>query len=132
MKSETQIWIEDAIKGGWRTSWHWDEENYSEDEIIESLSEYKDEWYTNYYGMVVNTNHPFLDPLAWQAVGKTRGWDFAYCYQCHTKVALFSECECDEDEVTPIAKMGWHFKWVGFIDTLADGKTIEEALLTIK
>lgn len=120
MKIETQIWIEDAIKGGWRTSWHWDEENYSEDEIIESLSEYKDEWYTNYYGMVVNTNHPFLDPLAWQAVGKTRGWN--------SRTTFYTSFTKHNKENNEPWRLDMHI----FIDHLADGKTIEEALLAIK
>ena len=46
-----------------------------------------------------------LDPLAWQAVGKTRGWNNSQYF-------------------SNMYKRKWH----KFIDYLADGKTIEEAL----
>jgi hypothetical protein len=122
----TQQFIEDAIKGGWgflpRINKHASRCEITGDNVD---LYYRDNFHETTVQAIL------LDPLAWQAVGKTRGWDFAYCYQCHTKVMLWAECECDEDEVTPIAKMGWHFKWVAFIDTLAEGKTIEESLQAI-
>lgn len=54
-----------------------------------------------------------LDTLAWQAVGKTRGWT----------------------EDLPSGKpstIGWQHEWHRFIDALADGKDIEEALQAIE
>ena len=113
MKTETEQFVEDAIKGGWRAHWYPREEYCSEEQIIELLSEYKDEWYTNYYGMVVDTNHPFLDPLAWQAVGKTRGWEKLYNHE---------DTQSEAAEIRATDFMGYLF----------DGKTIEEALLAIK
>ena len=54
-------------------------------------------------GLVLNrVKALLLTPQAWQAVGKTRGWT------CH-----------------------YRQQWNDFIDHLADGKTIEEALAAI-
>lgn len=52
-----------------------------------------------------------LDPLAWQAVGKTRGWNI------HDNSRNLYE-----------AKVHWQYQWHRFIDHLADGKTIDQAL----
>ena len=49
-----------------------------------------------------------LDPTAWRAVGKTRGWDKGW-----------------------LGAEDWKTEWSIFIDHLADGKTIEEALAAI-
>lgn len=53
--TETQQFIEDAIKGGW-------ENRHYDDTVQEAfrIEHYKDCW---------------IDPTFWQAVGKTRGWD---------------------------------------------------------
>ena len=54
-----------------------------------------------------------LDPKAWAAVGKTRGWK-------------------EKSENTFEAEMAcWQAYWTGFYSHLADGKTIEEALAAI-
>lgn len=49
-----------------------------------------------------------LDPLAWQTYGKTAGWP-----PNHT------------------AYKGWKNKWHDFIDLLAEGKSLEQALQEI-
>ena len=49
-----------------------------------------------------------LDPDFWQVVGKTRGWDKGW-----------------------LGAEDWKTEWSIFIDHLADGKTIEEALAAI-
>lgn len=77
----TERFIEDAIKGGW------------DNKMQTAL-----DWVAN--GMY---REPLLEPPAWQAVGKTRGW------------------------VSP-----WRYYWIQFIDHLADGKTIDEALQAIE
>ncbi len=90
----TTRFIEDAIKGGWdrdEIRWYFDE-NGGWDEVPDLV---------------------FLDPLAWQAVGKTRGWT----------------------EDLPSGKpstIGWQHEWHRFIDALADGKDIEKALQVIE
>ena len=84
----TQRFIEDAIKGGW---WKLDYDT----EPVDA---------ENYRFFL---SSPLLDPLAWQAVGKTRGW----------KYKSYKEYEWQ-----------WQHEWHRFIDHLADGLSIEEAL----
>ncbi len=94
----TQRFIEDAIKGGW-----------DEDACTE--------WHGCKAGVMHNIDDlAFLDPLAWQAVGKTRGW--------------VPECKCGKEH--PGDYFMTHGQWRAnlreFTDHLADDKTIEEAL----
>lgn len=126
----TQQFIEDAVKGGWRPHWHWDEDGMTNEEIIESLTDYEDEWYTNYYGMIVKTNHPFLDPLAWQAVGKTRGWFDGANDIWKGEIKTYNSMgEGKQTIYCRYEPYQWNMHC--FIDHLADGKTIEEALTAI-
>lgn len=88
MKSATHQFIEDAKAGGWKTT-----NAVPYDDRFEIL----------------------LDPLAWQAVGKTRGW------------------KCPEGEhKAELCGFRWRYEWHRFIDHLADGKSIEEALAAIQ
>lgn len=57
-----------------------------------------------------------LDPTAWQAVGKVRGWGLHVCH-------YFTNNDAD----VPM----WKCKMHGLIDALAEGKTIDEYLQTI-
>lgn len=100
MKTETQQFIEDAINGG-----------YTSGNMINNNISYED-----------NFKRCALDPKAWQAVGKVRGWPDV------------SEIEAVRTGVIPVSKMSirWLWNMHRFIDHLADGKTIEEALLAIK
>ena len=90
----TQQFIEDAIKGGW------DDLNYAygtdtpKEDDIEVGS-----WYYD--------SRVLLDPLAWQAVGRTRVWG-------HGR-----------------ERLNWKNNWLAFIQYLADGKSIEESLTAI-
>lgn len=97
MKSAIQQFIEDAIVGGWKLPVR---TNLFKEVRIETTAE-----------------QIFLDPLAWQAVGKTRGWE---------------EPEAGDDfpeaTVLDLKQTGWNARWHQFIGHLADGKTIEEAL----
>jgi hypothetical protein len=52
-----------------------------------------------------------LQPLAWQAVGTTRGWGV--------------------EEAPSYPPYQWHNEWHRFIDGLAEGKSIDEALQAI-
>jgi len=98
----TQEFIKDAIEGGWNN----DAVAYGTDKPTDDAK--VGAWY---YG-----NEMFLDPLAWQAVGKTRGWSRDIDLGKHgTKPSL----------------IGYTMYWHKFIDHLTDGKTIEEALQAI-
>jgi len=63
-------------------------------------------------GFEAEAQEALLDPLAWQAVGKTRLKEWG-------EVTFW---RLTETEPT------WRNKWHRFIDHLADGKTIDEAL----
>ncbi len=88
----TQQFIEDAIEGGWM--------------------EGEDSRYRRAYASIGNT---LLNPLAWQAVGKTRGWT-----------------DYNDSYGVPEKSQRWNFQMHRFIDHLADGKTIEEALTALE
>lgn len=96
----TKQFIEDAIKGGWKAPW----------QAILRADEYTGRP-IDYIEEVV-----LLDPLAWQAVGKTRGWN-------ETTETWWKQNF--EDRTTVDTHV---FMMHRFIDHLADGITIEEAL----
>jgi hypothetical protein len=98
----TQRFIEDAIKGGWKTSKNWHK------------------WMGDYLMVCddgdgnIPVSEILLDPLAWQSVGKTRGWE------------PYAPYDMTAGEQEYIGE--WVERWHEFIDHLADGKSIEEAL----
>lgn len=63
------------------------------------------------FGLTGKPELILLDPNAWKAVGKTRGFK---------NTAPISQMECFDEP--------WVYQWHLFIDALADGKTIEESL----
>jgi hypothetical protein len=92
-KTNTQQFIEDAIAGGfkrYRKEFYFENAPYGEMYLYKAL----------------------LDPLAWQAVGKTRGWSTEL-------IPAWEE---------PVADYEWQCKWHTFIDHLADGDDIDTAL----
>lgn len=105
-KSEVQRFIEDTIGGGWRD---WSQLN-------------QDDVHIDANGIVWG-GHQFpieailLDPKAWQAVGKTRGWKTGF-YQRGSEDCVF--------EMSP-----WHVRWHRVIDALASGKTFEQSLAAL-
>lgn len=114
--THTQQFIEDAIKGGWKPKG------------------YPDMWNTPRFTKVTEINiilfnggrnnrwslvTLFLDPLAWQAVGKTRGWKG----ESYNKLGETIWEENNHDAFRPYMHI--------FIDHLADGLSIEEALSKI-
>tara|TARA_R110000850_G_scaffold263529_1_gene392375 strand:+ start:25 stop:366 length:342 start_codon:yes stop_codon:yes gene_type:complete len=58
-----------------------------------------------------------LDPKAWQAVGKTRGWSHKYSVDTYIKYGNEG-----------VSTERWLYEQHRFIDHLADGLSIEEAL----
>lgn len=59
----------------------------------------------------------FLDPKAWQAVGKIEGWDEESFYRTAPDIEVYgSEAK---------------FKMHGMIDALCDGKSIEDYIKTL-
>jgi hypothetical protein len=123
----TSRFIEDAIKGGWTVQRSY----YARPVKFLRLKHLNDQYTTieiDDTTMVENngveveeqmtTTHQtcsiFLDPLAWQAVGKTRGWKGSKLISGKPMCAL------------------WNWKCHEFIDHLAVGKSIDEALTAIE
>ena len=123
MTTQTQQFIEDAIAGGWKSGLLELPNSYYE---VDTLSRkqgdttgvwfYHTELDLNKWpikkSIEVLAGEILLDPLAWQAVGKQRGWFVG-----------------NDNEFDNARKMG---RWHRFIDHLADGNTIEEALKEIQ
>lgn len=106
----TQQFIEDAIKGGCNSKWTLDYEACHH--IPKAFEGF----------LIADTHRILLDPLAWQAVGKTRGWEGVFEYTYYDSFGT----------ATPFEYPAWLHKKHRFIDKLADGKTIEEALSLIQ
>lgn len=104
----TKTFIEDAIKGGWKDGNKIEQRSdgialvrFKDDAVYARLS----------YADIL------LDPLAWQAVEKARGWG--------------EQKESDKIVELDHQRMlvpYWQYQIHRFIDHLADGLTIEEAL----
>jgi len=99
MNTETQKFIEDAIAGGWGshigTKWR------IAAGFLEHMQTY---WGKGVWERVVSIATIIIDPLVWEAVGRTRGWDV----------------EEYPDRV--------YEAWDVFFHQLYNGKKIEEAL----
>jgi hypothetical protein len=98
--------IEDAIKGGWN-------DPILLTEPIFAVRQFGKETATRLVHAKI-----LLDPLAWQAVGKTRQWEEP------------KECLIDGEE-------GYHStdyqcEAIGFFQDIMSGKSIEEALTAIE
>lgn len=104
----TQKFIEDAIAGGWKEDckgWY-----FWANKVTHTGT-------TGFNEQSFTFHEILLDPLAWQAVGKTRGWE--------------EFVEGMDMEGDYIQMPAWRSNWHHFISYLADGKTIEEALALI-
>ncbi len=113
----TQQFIEDAIKGGWNpcefspiTEVKTDEGPTGNPEFSATFC-----WLRNEEGegCGYHVTQILLDPLAWKAVGKTRGW--------HKQL---SDDWTEKDTVA--------MKMTDFVMFLADGKDIEQPLQAIQ
>jgi hypothetical protein len=109
----TERFITDAIKGGWR----WNGEKYLLDQCPMDDMILRLKGSANRFRLPVQKI--LFDPPAWQAVGKTRGWID------HGK-------EANEMVYGKFIEQHWKTRLHRFIDHLADGKTIEEALIALE
>jgi hypothetical protein len=103
----TTKWIEDAIAGGWlyKGTKHLYDRHTDNDVVLRLKGS------ANRFEVALECL--LLDPLAWQAVGRTRGWTWG-------------------DGVTEPIEPNWNHEWHRFIDRLADGLSIEDALKAIE
>lgn len=105
----TQLFLDHAVKGVWKEGKELHKSFYPQSGTVGvSIGDKTDP--EEYLKM----SDILLDPLAWQAVGKTRGWG-----------------KSDGDFENRKYDM-WQEQWHRFIDHLADGKTIDEALQAIE
>jgi len=136
MKTPTQQFIEDAIAGGYMREMYGlpfgDDEQFIQ-RYLSTLSPKPD--HSEHTGFMLGWGHGtryayiLLDPLAWQAVGKTRGWGSFYDEEGMPRIHKTQGWYPNTAEV-PSGKDGLArqaYQHV-FIDHLADGKTIDEAL----
>ena len=102
MTNATQRFIEDAIKGGWkRTEHHLEEKTYGAD---------------------YNLSAVLLDPKAWEAAGKTRGWD-----DCTNMEHINKDFSCDE-----CYEPEWQHHMTYLMPALQSGQSIEEYLTSLE
>lgn len=129
MNDEKQF-IEDAIKGGWKTrpekaiprligifpTEYDGEVAMFETKFIENAEENERHWSHH-------VNQITSDPLAWQAVGKTREWPSKMCLNCG-EVNLTICCDGAKT-------YGWGFMMHRFLGALIEGKSINQSLKEI-
>lgn len=110
MSTATQRIIEDAWSGGFKRF---------------TAKEY----YFKYTQMDEAVSHLLLQPDFWQAVGKVRGWT-RVCADCGFREPKLTDCQCGDQSQTIVDETNRN--WHRFIDYLADGKNVEEALASIE
>lgn len=133
MTTPTKRFIEDAIKGGWRKEERPDLDVNNDGYSVRFLA--GDDTSTLWEADIL------LDPLAWQAVGKTRGWQkelITYKLKAHT-FRPFTKQEGVKRKASMVTRLRYRknskvfqVKMHRFIDHLADGRTIDEALSLIE
>lgn len=67
----------------------------------------------------INIYRIFLDPKAWQAVGKVKGWDWEGNTTKHSDIQL------------PPGTEAWKYRMYRMISVLIEGQTLEEYLATL-
>lgn len=71
----------------------------------------------------------YLDPKAWEAVGKVDGWKW-HCAECRNE----RESEgfyCEDCDMVVTLRIGWEFNMHRMVDFLVEGKSIEQYLETL-
>ncbi len=117
----TQQWLRDMVAGGWNPKPLYYNVSYDNGRIRCSGDDHDIEYYT--------LEKLLLDPKAWKAVGKKRGWKEEFFYQ---NVNVFGEGEeywfgSDCGNELP----QWRAKMHTAIDYIQDGLSIEESLQAI-
>ena len=143
MKTNTQTFIELAIEGGWNKNGYWRGEFRGSK--FEGGKIYL-EWYSGETESIhldeIKVQEVLLDPLAWQALGKVKGWiveskrKYQECPKCGngTLSEAFFWDYCKDDGIKREIKEKVYTtdlsfsKQVDFVHLHQDGKSIEEAL----
>jgi hypothetical protein len=105
---EIKQFIQKAIEGGWVP-------------VYEYNCQYCDDVWPS--SAPLNVDKMFLDPLAWQAVGKVEGWGETWSREIWSQeISAWNETRRDLPE--------WQYHMHRMIDHLAEGGTIESYLET--
>ena len=113
--------IEAAIEGGWKYKGKHQEIYLCEEQPEEGEGDTRLGIRSNIYAIV-------LDPEAWRAVGKVKGWDKTYCAMCGQQKPHSKKSECGvqwgrmEESI--------HYMHL-MVDSLRDDRTIEEFIETL-
>lgn len=116
--TNTQRFIELAVDGGWQ---NFKAIGYGDTKCSDcSVSDIK------------SISYIFLDPLAWQAVGKSLGWTrkekLCVCGVSKVSGTGFCCAKCGSYEYRLIDKSSHDVMMHRFIDLLISGKSIDQAL----
>lgn len=116
--SNIEQFVSDAIAGGWRKDEKPDLESNNDGYSIRFLAGH--DTHTLWEADIL------IDPLAWQAVGRTRGWRL---YD-DTIITTYRDPENKHRNVHQriALKFSWRWYMHEFVSHLADGLSIEEAL----
>lgn len=76
----------------------------------------------------LHRNDMFLDPLFWSSLGKAMGWE-GRCPECLNKIQknrkTCSTKYCQKGDDSDYQSV-WLYHWHKFIDSLAEGKIVDE------
>lgn len=102
--------IQKAIEGGWKCP------------LVNAGSDF----------MYPLDNFIFLDPLAWQAVGKTEGWNGTWSREVWTNKddQLYAE-GLDRFGTTENGLPAWRWYMHRMVDSLAEGRSLEDFISTL-
>lgn len=114
-----QQFIETAIEGGWTNYKDYENNSIADKKDLDS---YKEVIIRSY---LMRHCEVFLNPKAWEAVGKVKGWE-------HLKMAMYDITQEDDRwgyKVTEKPLWKWHMQKM--IQVLCEGKTLEEYIATL-
>lgn len=98
--------IQKAIEGGWHPTYL----------TLPHLSKFRTD------------KEVLLDPLFWQALGKSLGWSASKEFE--TRIAKSTCSKCGDTRVT-MQWAEWQYHWHDFIAHLADGGNIDDFFTTL-
>lgn len=83
----------------------------------------------NAFGVVKSTSDLMLDPEAWKAVGKVKGWKQSEDWKYKMYMKYHPDGEMTREMVLCVDH--WRVAMHKMIDQLAEGKTLEEYIATL-
>ncbi len=129
MHMTIQQFIETAIEGGWPEQWDPKETSRLSMRYVKA-SDYK---FLDWYPEKLYITSIFLDPKAWEAVGKVRGWSEESVYQKHIKMDPESRKDLGDfaEDLADHTRSNYVDHMHAMIDAVCSGKTLEEYIATL-